>query len=286
MKTNPKIPAQNDSSEKLAYHYYKKQIKASMILYVEMESVFLFEMAKKLYITNPEGFSLYFRFEKGSATPFVKTDEFSGSSNFQEAILQAYYSRVENWDSVDYEEYLACYDGLEEMDFTLSKKQRRFVMLIRAIANGQASLELEELKGNSNKSEGMAVKLIDELANEFLFSSDEMISVLNRTTGEILLDAPASLTGEPELDWNDESSEDLIQIPQITSSEAFEVRLLFAKQQKPGVKELLLDALQGKKPFKKFRSQVEKLDLDQSWYDFEFQYAKDQITAWLDKWNQ
>ena len=43
--------------------------------------------------------------------------------------------------------------------------------------------------------------LIEELANEYLFQDDEMSSVLNRVTGEILMDAPESLTGEPEIDW-------------------------------------------------------------------------------------
>ena len=44
--------------------------------------------------------------------------------------------------------------------------------------------------------------LIEELANEYLFQHDEMSRVLNRVTVETLMDAPESVTGEPEIDWD------------------------------------------------------------------------------------
>ncbi|WP_154669147.1 hypothetical protein [Planococcus antarcticus] len=55
--------------------------------------------------------------------------------------------------------------------------------------------------------------LIEELVVAYLFQSYESFSVLNRVTGEILLDAPESVTGEPEIDWDDEAAADLIPIP-------------------------------------------------------------------------
>jgi hypothetical protein len=40
-----------------------------------------------------------------------------------------------------------------------------------------------------------------------------MSNVLNKETGDIIMDAPESLTGEPGIDWDDESSADLLEIP-------------------------------------------------------------------------
>lgn len=277
-------PVYSGASEKHGVHYYKKQIRSSMLLFMKTESLFLFDFAGNLYITKPEGPSIYYRFIKDSPTPFFKTDEFDGSWNFEEALMETYYSRLDSDESMEPAEYFDSYDGIEEMDLTLPKKQRRFIQLVLAIENGLGVGELEDIMRNPIEQEMMALDLIEELANEFLFSSDEMTSVLNRVSGEIMMDAPESLTGEPEIDWDDEEAENLIEIPQITTAEAFDIRLLFAKQQKPDAKDSLLDALHGNKPFKNFRILVEKLNLDQSWYDFEFQYAKDRMKEWVNKW--
>lgn len=51
------------------------------------------------------------------------------------------------------------------------------------------------------------MKLIEKLADEFLFNIGEINAVLNLETGEILLDAPESLTGEPKVDWEIEEAE-------------------------------------------------------------------------------
>lgn len=45
--------------------------------------------------------------------------------------------------------------------------------------------------------------LKQELVDLYLSQSDELSFVLDRVTGEIILDASESFTGEPEIDWDD-----------------------------------------------------------------------------------
>jgi len=93
------------------------------------------------------------------------------------------------------------------------------------------------------------MKLTEKLAEEFLYYTDEMQAVLDRVTGEILYDADESLTGEPGIDWDDETARNLVLVPQISSAEAFEVMQQFAEKQKRLDQEVLRKALEGKKPF-------------------------------------
>lgn len=125
--------------------------------------------------------------------------------------------------------------------------------------------------------------LIDELAAAFLERGDEVQCVVNRITGEVLYDADESLTGEPGIDWDDETSENLLPVPQISSPEAFELRLLFAKKQKPANQDLLKEILVGRKPFRHFKDAIQMLNIDQSWYNFEQAYATEKISEWLKK---
>lgn len=127
------------------------------------------------------------------------------------------------------------------------------------------------------------MKLIEELADAFLFNSMETRSVLNIDTGEILLDAPESLTGEPEIDRESEEAENLIMIPQIMSSEAYDIRVLFAEEQNDEAEEILLEALNIRKPFRNFKFQLAQLNLEEEWYRFEYQYAMDRMKEWLDE---
>lgn len=123
--------------------------------------------------------------------------------------------------------------------------------------------------------------LLEELAHEFIFQTRGMSSVLNRETGEILLDAPESITGEPELDWDDDSSGELLPLPQITSKEAFELRKMFANGQEGVSKKLLLNALDKRKPFRHFTIELERLGLIENWNEYEDQYAIERISDWL-----
>ncbi|SDL27417.1 UPF0158 family protein [Lacicoccus qingdaonensis] len=128
------------------------------------------------------------------------------------------------------------------------------------------------------------MKLIEELADAFLFNSMETRNVLNIKTGEILLDAPEALTGEPEIDWESDEAENFIIIPEITSSEAYDIRVLFSEEQNAESGAILLEALNIRKPFRNFKFQLAQLDLEEEWYGYEYQYALNRMAEWLDKW--
>ena len=124
---------------------------------------------------------------------------------------------------------------------------------------------------------------MDELVDAFLSGDLEISYVFNRQSGEILLDAPQSLTGEPEIDWDDEEVvEFLVEIPQISSEEAHEVMVRFAKKQNMLLAEQLLAILNGRKPFRTFKDKVCQLGIERQWYDFEYGFAKERMTEWLE----
>ena len=128
------------------------------------------------------------------------------------------------------------------------------------------------------------LKLLDEFVDVFLFGNDEMEYVFNRQTKEILLDAPESLTGEPEIDWDDEEAvEFLIMIPQITTAEAYDLMLGFAKTQDSTIAVQLLDVLNGRKPFRSFKDKLSECGIENQWYSFENEYAKNRMKEWLDQ---
>lgn len=129
------------------------------------------------------------------------------------------------------------------------------------------------------------LKLLDELVDSFLNgSNDELTYVMHRQTGEIFLDAPASLTGEPEIDWDDdEVAADLVKIPSITSSEVYDIMVSFAKKQPDPISIHLLNVLNGKKPFRFFKEKINELGIENHWYEFEQDYAKSRMTEWLEE---
>lgn len=129
------------------------------------------------------------------------------------------------------------------------------------------------------------LKLLDELVDSFLNgSNDELTYVMHRQTGEIFLDAPASLTGEPEIDWDDEEVDaDLVMIPSITSSEMYDIMVSFAKKQPDPISIHLLNVLNGNKPFRFFKEKINELGIENHWYEFEQDYAKSRMTEWLEE---
>ncbi|KOP78123.1 hypothetical protein AMS59_13545 [Lysinibacillus sp. FJAT-14745] len=129
------------------------------------------------------------------------------------------------------------------------------------------------------------MKLLDELAEVFLNGNDdEMSYVLNSRTGEILLDAPEALTGEPEIDWDDEEvTADLVMIPNVSSSEMYDVMASFAKKQSDPITIHLINVLNGKKPFRMFKEKINELGVENHWYQFEQDYAKSRMTEWLEE---
>lgn len=132
------------------------------------------------------------------------------------------------------------------------------------------------------------MKLIEELAEVFLDGlNDEMSYVLNRRTGEVLLDAPEHLTGEPEIDWDDEEvAADLVMIPTVSSSEMYDVMMSFAKKQPNSITIHLINVLNRKKPFRFFKEKIYELGVENHWYQFEQDYAKSRMTDWLEDFSK
>ncbi|MFE3573661.1 UPF0158 family protein [Lysinibacillus sp. NPDC059133] len=132
------------------------------------------------------------------------------------------------------------------------------------------------------------MKLLDELAEAFLDGlSDEMSYVLNRRTGEVLLDASEDLTGEPEIDWDDEEvAADLVIIPTVSSSEMYDAMVRFAKKQPDSITIHLINVLNGNKPFRFFKEKINELGIENHWYQFEQDYAKSRMTEWLEEFSK
>ncbi|SEQ83875.1 Uncharacterised protein family (UPF0158) [Virgibacillus subterraneus] len=114
----------------------------------------------------------------------------------------------------------------------------------------------------------------------------EINYVLDTNKGQVLMDAPESLTGEPGIDWDDEDATDnLLPIPQITSNEAYDSMDRFAEKQEPAVAEKLIDVLNRRKPFRNFKEKVIQLGIEDEWYTFEQSDAKEAIFDWMNDLN-
>jgi len=129
------------------------------------------------------------------------------------------------------------------------------------------------------------LKLIDELTEVFLDGlNDEMSYVLNRRTGEVFLDAPEDLTGEPKIDWDDEEvATDLVIIPTVSSSEMYDAMVSFAKKQPDSITIHLINVLNGNKPFRFFKEKINDFGIENHWYQFEQDYAKSRMMEWLEE---
>ncbi|MFB4168562.1 UPF0158 family protein [Virgibacillus sp. JSM 102003] len=128
--------------------------------------------------------------------------------------------------------------------------------------------------------------LIDELIDAYLHNDFEIRYVLDTNNGQVLMDAPESITGEPEIDWDDEDATDsLFPIPQIKSDEAYDSMVRFAKKQETAAAEKLIDVLNRRKPFRNFKDKIIELGIEDEWYTFEQNDAKEAIFNWLDELN-
>jgi hypothetical protein len=128
------------------------------------------------------------------------------------------------------------------------------------------------------------MELIDELVVVFLESDYELSYVLDKKTKEILLDAPESQTGMPEIDWeDDEAVQFLVRIPQITTDEAYDLMVKFAEMQDSSIADQLLDVLNGRKPFRSFKDKLGEQGIGDKWYEFENDYANNRMLEWLEE---
>lgn len=124
--------------------------------------------------------------------------------------------------------------------------------------------------------------MIDELVEAYLNGNDETSYVFNRQTKEILLDFPESLTGERGIDWDDaDETEFLVMIPQMATPEAYDLMVSFAEKQDAEIADQLVDVLNGRKPFRSFKDKIKGHGIENKWYDFENDYAKSEMLAWL-----
>ncbi|MDD9270903.1 UPF0158 family protein [Paenibacillus sp. GCM10023248] len=128
------------------------------------------------------------------------------------------------------------------------------------------------------------MKLMDELIDAYLDNNMEHPYYLDLHTGLVILDMDEAYTGEPGIDWDDEENEErYIGIPKIDSNEAFVVMTKFAKQTKSDPEDLLFEALNGSKPFRKFKDMLYQLDIWDEWNKFENKYAEEAIQWWIDQ---
>ncbi|WP_210468127.1 UPF0158 family protein [Sporosarcina sp. 6E9] len=126
------------------------------------------------------------------------------------------------------------------------------------------------------------MELIDELVVVFLESDYELSYVLDTKTKEILLDAPDSKNGMPEIDWDEnEAVKNLVRIPQITTSEAYDLMVKFAETQDSNITVQLLDVLKRKEPLRTFEDKLGEQGIGDIWYEFENDYAKYRMSEWL-----
>lgn len=115
--------------------------------------------------------------------------------------------------------------------------------------------------------------IINELVEAYLNGNEETLYVYNRLTKEIIMESTAT-PSESELDT-------LIVIPQMTSSEAHDLMVLFADKQETTISQQLLDVLKGKQPFQSFKEQIKGQGIENEWYDFEGEYAKEKMADWV-----
>jgi hypothetical protein len=128
------------------------------------------------------------------------------------------------------------------------------------------------------------MELMDELAEAYLDNSFEHRYYLDLETGQVIIDWDESYTGEPGIDWEDEANEErYADVPKITSDEAYYVRVQFAKQTESDPALKLFEALEGYKPFRRFKDVLYELDLWDEWNRFERQYANEQIRLWMER---
>ncbi len=121
-------------------------------------------------------------------------------------------------------------------------------------------------------------ELIDEIAEAMLSANDELTFVLDLTAGEVALSPESNrLCGNGDIDRDDHDLEDIF-AP--TSRETFEVRMEYAETRSdPKVRDRLLDALNGKKPFRRFKDAL----ADMGWLDWD-DYEEAAFRRFAEQW--
>lgn len=79
----------------------------------------------------------------------------------------------------------------------------------------------------------------------------------------------------------EENEERYIDIPKIDSNEAFYVMTKFAQRTESDPENKLFDALDGNKPFRRFKDTLYELDFWEEWNQFEKKLAEEEIQTWM-----
>lgn len=128
------------------------------------------------------------------------------------------------------------------------------------------------------------MQFIDELIGAYLDNNFEHPYYLDLQTGQVILDMDEAYTGEPCIDWDDEENEErYIDIPKIDSNEAFNVMTKFAQRTESDPEDKLFEALNGNKPFRRFKDALYELDLWEEWNKFENKHAVEAIQSWIER---
>lgn len=128
------------------------------------------------------------------------------------------------------------------------------------------------------------MQLMDELIDAYLDSNVEHPYFLDLQTGQVILNMDEEYTGELGIDWDDEENEErYIDIPKRDSNESFFVMTKFAQRTESDPEDKLFDALNGYKPFRKFKDTLYELDLWDEWNTFEHEFAKERIQSWMEQ---
>ena len=126
------------------------------------------------------------------------------------------------------------------------------------------------------------MQLLDELADVYLDNNLEHPYYLDLQTGLVELDVGEGISGVPGIDWDDEANDDrYLDIPKITSDEAYYIRVQFAKRTESDPDDKLFDALDRQRPFRGFKDVLYELDLWDEWNAFERHYAIEQVQDWM-----
>jgi len=116
------------------------------------------------------------------------------------------------------------------------------------------------------------LNVIDELIDIFLYGNDELLCAYNRKTEEVITDV-------------NEVTGDLVKIPQISSTECYDLMVNFSKRLDDDTAALLVEVLNGERPFGAFKNKVSEHGIENKWYEFENNYAKIKMVEWLEMQN-
>ena len=108
---------------------------------------------------------------------------------------------------------------------------------------------------------------------------DECRQLINLTTQEVGEWLDPILYGE-DCKWPNEGDK-VIEIEMPSSHEAFEVMEEFANSQSDFIARKLWFALEGKRPFARFKDTVKFLGIQEKWYAFQNKWYEEKAEEWL-----